>query len=97
MKGLYTLLKKEVLDLIPKLESAPVQENLPKETISTYKQQLSESRDTLDKLLRVLEEKDLDVIRLISSISKLKGLEPGKNEDDIMNELMLKAMFASEK
>ncbi len=95
MKDLYVWLQSEVTESLELLDSDIIKNDADKVVYSSPKEFLNQSKDVLTKLIQLLSEHDLDIMKLISLIAKLKCEGTDKDEDEIIQSMMFKMMEES--
>ncbi|MDA3906958.1 MAG: hypothetical protein PF484_12880 [Bacteroidales bacterium] len=95
MKDLYVWLKSEVNESLKLLDTDIIKDEADKIVFSSSKDFLNQSNVVLDKLVQLLSENNLDVMKLITLIAKLKCEGTDNDEDDIIQSMIIKMMEIS--
>ncbi len=95
MKDLYEWLQSEVIEAQDLLENEIIKDDADEIVFSSSKAFLNQSKELLANLIELLSEKDLDVMKLIALISKLKCEGTDKDEDEVTQSMIFKMMKIS--
>ncbi len=95
MKDLYVWLQNEVNESLELLENEIIKDEADKIVFSSSKDFLINSEDVLKKLVDLLSEYDLDIMKLINLIAKLKTEGNDADEDAIIQSMIVKMLETS--
>lgn len=95
MKDLYVWLQNEVNESLELLENEIIKDEADKIVFSSSKDFLINSKDVLKKLVDLLSEYDLDIMKLINLIAKLKTEGNDSDEDAIIQSMIVKMLETS--
>ena len=95
MKDLYVWLESEVKESLELLDTDIIKDEADKIVFSTPKEFLNQSKDVLGKLIQLLSGNDLDIMKLINLIAKLKCQGNDKDEDEVIQSMIVKLMKVS--
>lgn len=95
MKDLYVWLQNEVNESLKLLDTDIIKDEADKIVFSSSKDFLNQSNVVLNKLVQLLSENNLEVMKLITLIAKLKCEGTDNDEDDIIQSMIIKMMEIS--
>ncbi len=95
MKDLYVWLQSEVNESLELLDNEIIKDEADKIVFSSSKDFLINSKDVLKKLVELLSEYDLDIMKLINLIAKLKTEGNDADEDAIIQSMIVKMLETS--
>ncbi len=95
MKDLYVWLQNEVNESLELLDNEIIKDEADKIVFSSSKDFLINSKDVLKKLVDLLSEYDLDIMKLINLIAKLKTEGNDADEDTIIQSMIVKMLETS--
>ncbi|MCU4165708.1 hypothetical protein [Carboxylicivirga caseinilyticus] len=95
MKDLYVWLQNEVNESLELLDNEIIKDEADKIVFSSSKEFLNNSKDVLKKLVDLLSKYDLDIMKLINLIAKLKTEGNDADEDAIIQSMIVKMLETS--
>jgi hypothetical protein len=95
MKDLYVWLQSEVNESLKLLDNDIIKDGADEIVFSSSKEFLKKSKDVLNKMIDLLSEYDLDIMKLINLIAKLKTEGNDADEDAIIQSMILKMLETS--
>ncbi|MBN2820667.1 MAG: hypothetical protein JXP36_16965 [Bacteroidales bacterium] len=95
MKDLYVWLQNEVNESLDLLDNEIIKDEADKIVFSSSKEFLINSKEVLHKLVDLLSEYDLDIMKLINLIAKLKTEGNDADEDTIIQSMIVKMLETS--
>ncbi|WP_430811570.1 MULTISPECIES: hypothetical protein [unclassified Carboxylicivirga] len=95
MKDLYVWLQNEVNESLELLDNEIIKDETDKIVFSSSKDFLINSKEVLKKLVDLLSEYDLDIMKLINLIAKLKTEGNDAEEDAIIQSMIVKMLETS--
>jgi hypothetical protein len=95
MKDLYVWLQSEVNESLELLDNEIIKDGADEIVFSTPKEFLNQSKEVLSKLIQLLSENDLDIMKLINLIAKLKTEGNDKDEEAIIQSMIIKMLETS--
>lgn len=95
MKDLYVWLQSEVNESLELLNNEIIKDGADEIVFSSSREFLIKSKDVLNRLVDLLSEYDLDIMKLINLIAKLKTEGNDADEDAIMQSMILKMLETS--
>ena len=95
MKDLYVWLQNEVNESLELLDNEIIKDEADKIVFSSSKEFLINSKEVLHKLVDLLSEYELDIMKLINLIAKLKTEGNDTDEDTIIQSMIVKMLETS--
>jgi hypothetical protein len=95
MKDLYVWLQSEVNESLDLLNNEIIKDGADEIVFSSSKEFLIKSKDVLNRMVEMLSEYDLDIMKLINLIAKLKTEGNDADEDAIIQSMILKMLETS--
>lgn len=95
MKDLYVWLQDEVNESLELLDNEIIKDEADKIVFSSSKEFLINNKEVLHKLVDLLSEYDLDIMKLINLIAKLKTEGNDTDEDTIIQSMIVKMLETS--
>ncbi len=95
MKNLYVWLQSEVNESLELLDNEIIKDRADEIVFSSSKEFLIKSKDVLNRMVELLSEYDLDIMKLINLIAKLKTEGNDADEDAIIQSMILKMLETS--
>lgn len=95
MKELYVWLQKEVYESLELLNTDIIKNGADEVVFSSSKEFLLQTNVLLTKLIDLLSEQDLDVIKLLTLISKLKCEGIDEDATELLQSMIFKMMKIS--
>jgi hypothetical protein len=95
MKDLYVWLQSEVNKSLELLDNEIIKDGADEIVFSSSKEFLKKSKEVLNRMVDLLSEYDLDIMKLINLIAKLKTEGNDADEDVIIQSMILKMLETS--
>ncbi|MCU4158201.1 hypothetical protein J1N10_19660 [Carboxylicivirga sp. A043] len=95
MKDLYVWLQSEVNESLELLDNEIIKDGADEIVFSSSKEFLIKSKEVLNRMVDLLSEFDLDIMKLINLIAKLKTEDNDADEDVIIQSMILKMLETS--
>ncbi len=95
MKDLYVWLQSEVNESLELLDNEIIKDGADEIVFSSSKEFLIKSKDVLNRMVELLSEYDLDIMKLINLIAKLKTEGNDADEDAIIQSMIVKMLETS--
>ncbi len=95
MKDLYVWLQSEVNESLELLDNEIIKDGADEIVFSSSKEFLIKSKDVLNRMVDLLSEYDLDIMKLINLIAKLKTEGNDADEDAVIQSMILKMLETS--